>query len=237
MAKRMFGLVVLLAAATIASRTVAWFPDPMPRALILVDYCCDENAHQVTSAAMEARNWSVSSMRWSEFATQAPNLNSDWDVVWILPGTSHELLWQVSKTGGPLEAFVQNGGIVIMPGLKSDSAAIDASPGGLDIMVQENPGPTGITQPQHPLIAAGTSGGVDLTVSDLDPAGTGGQASVSTPSEGPSCQCIAHNNIGTVLTEYTYGTGHVVISVLDLLNANCLTNLLLYAESLVNPAP
>lgn len=216
---------------SIAALGFAMVPAPAafttPRALIVAGYGDDGTAAETVSAAMLARNWTVQSVHGSGLAVEAPALNANWDVVWVLPGMDQRELWQISN--GVLSDFAQNGGIVVLLGADApETRGLDLLPGGHDVIPEAAPGATCICAPTHPLIAAAAQGGCDLTANQLDPGGTGGDCCLE-----PNVvyQDVAENAAGPVLATYDLGAGHVVVSVFDMLDNACLGNLLIYTES------
>lgn len=193
-----------------------------------------ETPYEITAAAMGEKGWSIGSMESVEvLAASAADLATDWDVIWILPGTETLMHTGLSAADSPVEAFVRNGGLVVMPGIPTVEPSTDVAPGGLDVFPEADPGTTVITDPNHPLISAAASGGVNLTAADLDPNGTGGKGCFGTAPEGTTSTCVAHNDVRSVITEYSLGTGKVVASLPDLLGSRCLSNLLLFVDSVV----
>ena len=193
-----------------------------------------EAPYSVTLAAMQAKSWTVGSMNYTEvLATDAATLAANWDVIWVLPRTDTGMHRVLSKTGSSVNAFVHSGGVVVMPGISTEKPTLDAGPGGVDVLSASEPGPTVIHDDQHPFIAAAANGGVDLTVTDLDPFQTGGGGNFGEPPPGITLTCIARNDIQQIITEYSLNSGKVILSVLDLLTSKSLDNLLLYVDSVV----
>lgn len=210
-----------------------------PRALLVTGYGTyqqmgAQSPYQVTVDAMQAKSWTVGSMNYTEvLAADAANLAANWDVIWILPGTDTGMHRSLSKAGSSVEAFVQNGGLVVMPGISTEKPTQDAGPGGVDVLPAPDPGSTVIDDEEHPFIAAADNGGVNLTAADLDPSETGGGGNFGEAPPGITLNIIAHNDIRPIITEYSLDSGKVILSVLDLVGSNCLNNLLLYVDSVV----
>jgi len=203
-----------------------------PRALLVADL---GSGHDVVAAAMTARGWAISSLEWVKVLPRTgPELRADWDVIWILPGSEYQGLRRLARPGGPLETFAEAGGVVVMTGISTGKPRIDVAVGGIDVMKENNAGATTIDIPTHPLIAGSSRGGSDLTVNDLDPDGTGGGGYILPPATGSPVTAIASNSAGTTLGEYTMGDGHVLISLLGMLDSAPLGNLLAYIESVVS---
>ncbi len=193
-----------------------------------------DTPYEITAAAMQGKGWTVGSMDVAEVLGSDPaDLNANWDVVWILPRTETLMHHSLSKAGSSVEAFVQNGGVVVMPGISAEIPTIDASPGGVDVLSETDPGVTVIHDANHPFVAAAANGGVDLTVADLDPLETGGGGNFAEPPPGITLSCIARNDNQQIITEYTVDSGKVILSVLGLTDSNILNNLLIYVGSVV----
>ncbi|MEE9296706.1 MAG: hypothetical protein V3W34_17315 [Phycisphaerae bacterium] len=208
----------------------------LPRALVVSDL---GTGQKTTVARMEAHGWTVGTITALELLeASGSELRAQWGVIWILPGSDYDLIRPLVESGGaggPLEAFLEAGGVVVMVGLGDTQFRIDLAPGGLDSESQENAGPTTIAEPNHPFIAGSKLGGTDLTSADLDPNGTGGDGCLLNPPPDSNVVDIAVNSYGTNLCEYQLGTGRVLVSRLDLLSEACLENLLLYLEQIVKP--
>jgi len=217
-------------AAAMLQPAVAQEGSPPPRALLIADLGA---GHEAVSGAMEAHGWITGSVQWVDLLqTDAQDLRTQWDVIWLLPGSDYQGLQRLARAGGPLAGFVEAGGVVIMTGVSTGKSRIDVAVGGVDVMKRENVGAITITVPDHPLILRASHDGADLSVNELDPGATGGGGVIRAPATGCTLTSIASNDAGPVLGEYTLGQGHVVVSLLDLLNDACLNNLLLYAQSL-----
>jgi hypothetical protein len=180
---------------------------------------------------MEARTWTVESESYSGLYAKVDSLGADYDVIWLVPGADRQMLCQASAE--LFSDFVQNGGTLVALGVSGESTGLDLMPGGVDVIPELSPGSTVIHDPTHPLIDATADGGAQLTAADLDPQGTGGLACVGPDTEGVTCDCLARNDLGPVLTTYGMGSGHVVMSMFDMLDEPCMGNLLIYSESLV----
>jgi hypothetical protein len=172
-------------------------------------------------------------MGWEQLRdTPESDLVAQWDAVWILPGSDYDMLRQLAKPGGSVDRFAHRGGIVVIPGILAGAFHIDVAPGGFDVLSEADPGPTTIAAPNHPLIDATESGGVNLTATDLDPDGTGGGGCFAPAPLGMSLVAIAENNVGPVLAESVQAEGRVLMSLFEMLGSNCLNNMLIYVESL-----
>ncbi len=210
-----------------------------PRALLVTGYGTypqmgAESPYAITVAAMESKGWTVGSMNDAEvLAAEAADLTANWDVIWILPKTDTLMHRSLSKAGSSVEAFVQAGGVVVMPGISTEKPTLDVAPGGVDVLATPAPGSTVIDDEEHPFIAAAGNGGVNLTASDLDPDDTGGGGNFGIAPPEMTLTSIAHNDIRSIITEYSVDSGKVILSVLNLLGSNSLNNLLLYVDSVV----
>ncbi len=236
--KRYLHAVPILLVGCVLSPTLAQ-GGSSPRALLVTGLGTyramgADTPYQITAAAMQAKGWTVGSMDVAEVLDSDPaEIGANWDVVWILPKTETLMHRSLSKAGSSVEAFVQGGGVVVMPGISTEMQTIDAGPGGVDVLTAPVPGATVIHDANHPLISAAGNGGVNLTVADLDPDGTGGGGNIGAAPPGMSLTCIAHNNVRPIISEYSLESGKVILSVLDLLGSNSLNNLLLYVDSIV----
>ncbi len=235
--KRCVACLVLVLAGVVALRVaMGGGGGGLPRALVVSDL---GTGQETTMARMEAHGWTVGTITALELLeASGSELQAQWDVIWILPGSDYDLVRPLVESGGAvgaLEAFLKAGGVVVMVGLGDTQFRIDLAPGGVDSESQENAGPTTIVDPNHPFIAGSDHGGTDLTSEDLDPNGTGGGGCLVNPPADCNMHHIAENSYGSNLCEYELGIGRVFVSRLDLLSEACLGNLLLYLEQLVQP--
>lgn len=208
----------------------------LPRALVVADL---GTGQETTIASMTAHGWTVGTITALELLeASGSELRAHWDLIWILPESKYEQVRPLAESGGaggPLEPFLEAGGVVVMLGVGDTKFRIDLAPGGLDSESRENAGPTTIAAPSHPFIARFELGGTDLSSNDLDPDGSGGGGLLLNPPLGSGVVDIAVNSYGINVCEYQMGTGRVFVSRLDLLTEVCQENLLLYLEQIVQP--
>ncbi len=203
-----------------------------PRALMVTGAGA---ACEAATTSATAHGWTVGTMDWDQLReVSVEELRSQWDVIWISPGVEYQALRRVSKADGPLETFAEAGGVVVMLGLSGTKRLIDVAPGGVDFAHMATPGPTAITDANHPLIVEAPAGGNALTAQDLDPNSTGGGGYLVNHPGGCPMNCIANNGTGSIFAEYQHGEGHILVSLLDLSGEACINNVLAYAKHLIH---
>lgn len=203
---------------------------PQPFQVLVLN---DLGEHQSTVTLMESRGWGVTTAGVLEVLTDGAEALSVYDAVWIPAQSNYPGLRQLASWGGVLQAYVKQGGTVVLADLSPEEFWIDAVVGGADVeaLPAGCEGPVTITAADHPVITGEGTGGTPLAEADLDPQGTGGSGCIRGDGQTDAI-VIASNVHGPVLLEHTIGTGHVLICALLSPQPNCIENILLYVQSL-----
>ena len=192
------------------------------------------DAESTIPARMQELGWQVTAARYLE-VHGATSAVASADVFWVTARWKNALLGSLVRAGGLLDAFVRQGGVVVITGVNPDFVRVNAAPGGVGAIAHTANGEEAvtITGATHPVITGAGIGGVVLADQSLDPTATGANGCIVMPPEiQDGATVIASDAHGPVIIEYPLDAGRVILSTLASEGPSYTSNLLLYVQSL-----